>query len=62
MLVVLLLENHNKSKIDNAMFLLKNEGMEVISLSHRHIEAEEAFLLRSKIVNLKESNVRAQTE
>jgi len=46
----------------DAMFLLKNEGMEVISLSHRHIEAEEAFLLRSKIVNLKESNVRAQSE
>ena len=59
MLVILLLEDHNRKKLEDAMFLLKNEGMEVISLSHRHLETEEAFLLRSKIVNLKESNIRA---
>ena len=38
--------------------LLKSQGIEVISMSTRYLCAEEAFLLRGRIVAAKESSIK----
>jgi len=47
-----MLETGSKNKIAEVIQLLKDEGIEVISYTQRYIQAEEAFLLRSRIVDM----------
>jgi len=57
-LATFLLEPKNKSKLNDITLLLKSQGIEVISLSTRYLCAEEAFLLRGRIVASKETNLK----
>lgn len=47
-----MLEKGSKNKIADVIELMKSEGIEVISFTQRYIQAEEAFLLRSRIVDM----------
>jgi len=51
-----MLETGSKNKIADIIELFKNEGIEVISFTQRYIVAEEAFLLRSRIVDMQAEN------
>ena len=55
-----LLEQNNKNKLNEVISLLKNQGIEVISMSKRYLSAEEAFLLRSRIIDAKETSLKQQ--
>jgi len=57
-LATFLLEPKNKSKLNDITLLLKSQGIEVISLSTRYLCAEEAFLLRGRIVASKETSLK----
>lgn len=48
-----ILEKGSKGKLTSIIEKLREEGVEVISFSQRYIQAEEAFLLRSRIVEQK---------
>jgi hypothetical protein len=47
-----MLERGSKNKITDVIELMKEEGIEVISYTQRYMQAEEAFLLRSRIVDM----------
>lgn len=52
LMATFMLEVGSKSKTAEVIELLKEEGIEVISFSQRHLQSEEAFLLRSRIVEV----------
>jgi hypothetical protein len=58
-LATFLLEPKNKSKLGETIHLLKSQGIEIISTSTRYLSAEEAFLLRGRIVSDKEASVKS---
>lgn len=60
MLATFLLEPRYKNKLNETIQLLKNQGIEIISMSTRYLSAEEAFLLRGRIVSDKEASIKSQ--
>jgi hypothetical protein len=57
-LATFLLEPKTKNKLSQTINLLKSQGIEIISTSTRSLSAEEAFLLRGRIVADKEANIK----
>ena len=56
-MTVFKLERGSISRINEIIESFKSVGLEVISFSQRYIQIEEAFLLRSRIIDMQYENL-----